>query len=88
MVNMGVENDITVTTPRGQSKNLQTKVVMDDHFRAPIKAGQAYGHVDIKNTQGKIIATYPMIALETVEKGSLFTRIIDTIALFFHNLLA
>jgi serine-type D-Ala-D-Ala carboxypeptidase (penicillin-binding protein 5/6) len=88
MVNMGVDHNIAVTTPKGQSENLQTDFTMNKNFRAPVQAGQAYGQVDIKDSQGKIIASYPMIALETVPKGSFITRIMDSIALFFHNLLA
>jgi D-alanyl-D-alanine carboxypeptidase (penicillin-binding protein 5/6) len=52
--------------------NLNTPIV------APISQGSALGEVQIR-LGDELIATQPLVAIQTVEQGSWFRRIIDTI---------
>ena len=82
MIRLGVAVNTPITLPRGQAKNLKADFIIEDELRAPIKKGDKVGEVHyIINDES--IATYDLIALETVEEGGLFSRLIDYIKLLF-----
>jgi len=83
-INLGVGVDTPITLPRGQAKNLVTETIMKGNLRAPIMKGAKVGKISY-SLDGKQVASFDLIALETVEKGSLFSRLVDYIKLLFIN---
>ena len=79
-VALGVDEDTYVTLPRGQAKNLKASFVLEKELEAPINKGDVVGKLYYQ-IDGEDIAEYPLMALETVEQGSLFSRMWDYIVL-------
>ncbi|WP_283148145.1 D-alanyl-D-alanine carboxypeptidase family protein [Silvimonas soli] len=81
-INVGFLADQFVSVPKGEGSKLTTQVNLQSPLIAPIKQGQQLGTVKVLS-QGKPVAEYPLVALENVEEGGFFTRLIDTIKLWF-----
>jgi D-alanyl-D-alanine carboxypeptidase (penicillin-binding protein 5/6) len=81
-IRLGVAADTTITLPRNQSQNLKADIVINSELRAPILEGEVVGKINYKLDDSEV-ATYDLIALETVEEGGIFSRIIDYIKLLF-----
>ncbi|EJL6399592.1 serine hydrolase [Vibrio navarrensis] len=82
---LGVNEDTYVTLPRGQAKNLAASFVLEKELQAPIKKGDIVGKLYYQ-ADGEDVAQYPLMALETVEEGSLFSRLWDYIVLLLKSL--
>ncbi|EOU2463661.1 serine hydrolase [Vibrio navarrensis] len=82
---LGVNEDTYVTLPRGQAKNLTASFVLEKELQAPIKKGDIVGKLYYQ-ADGEDVAQYPLMALETVEEGSLFSRLWDYIVLLLKSL--
>lgn len=82
MIRLGVAVNTPITLPRGEAKNLNADFVLADELRAPIEKGDKVGEVHY-SLADETIATYDLIALETVDEGGLFSRLIDYIKLLF-----
>ncbi|OBT12889.1 D-alanyl-D-alanine carboxypeptidase [Vibrio sp. UCD-FRSSP16_10] len=83
-VKLGLAEDTYVTLPRGVAKNLKASFVLDKELKAPIKQGDVVGRV-FYQVDGKDIAQYPLLSLENVDEGGLFSRLIDYIVLLFNS---
>ncbi|MGF1688272.1 serine hydrolase [Photobacterium japonica] len=81
-VSLGVAEDTYVTLPRGQTKDLAASFVLEKELKAPIKKGDVVGKLYYR-VGDEEIAQYPLIALNDVNQGSLFSRMIDYIMLLF-----
>ena len=81
-IRLGVAADTPLTLPRNQSQNLKADFVIDNELRAPIQKGDKVGQVNY-TLADEAIASYDLIALETVEEGGIFSRVIDYIKLLF-----
>lgn len=82
MIRLGVAVNTPITLPRGQAKNLNADFILENELRAPISKGDKVGEVNY-SIDDEQIATYDLIALETVDEGGLFSRLIDYIKLLF-----
>ena len=79
---LGLIEDLFVTIPKGQYKNLDASMSINAEIIAPVGQGNTYGTVNI--TLGrKNYAVRKLIALTDIPTGSLFQTIIDTIELAF-----
>lgn len=83
-VALGLNQDTYVTLPRGEAKNLKASFVLEKELEAPINKGDVVGKLYYQ-IDGEDIAEYPLMALETVEQGSLFSRLWDYIVLLFKS---
>ncbi|MDF2154892.1 serine hydrolase [Vibrio sp. CAU 1672] len=83
-VALGLDQDTYVTLPRGQAKNLTASFVLEKELQAPIKQGDVVGKLYYQ-IEGEDIAEYPLMALETVDEGSLFSRLWDYIVLLIKS---
>ncbi|ANP63938.1 serine hydrolase [Vibrio alginolyticus] len=83
-VALGLDQDTYVTLPRGEAKNLKASFVLEKDLEAPINKGDVVGKLYYQ-IDGEDIAEYPLMALETVEQGSLFSRMWDYIVLLFKS---
>lgn len=80
---LGLRDDLYVTVPRGQYKNLTAAMEVDARIMAPAAKGQAFGAVKI-TLGGDVIAKPALVALHDVAKGGLWRRMIDSIRLWWH----
>lgn len=81
-VALGVAEDTFVTLPRGQTKDLAASFVLEKELKAPIKKGDVVGKLYYR-VGNEDIAEYPLIALNNVNEGGIFSRFIDYIVLLF-----
>ena len=80
-INLGSNQAIYVTVPRGNDQKLQTSTQIGK-LTAPITKGQAYGNYIIA-LNGKTIKQVPMIAMQNDPEGGLFRKTSDRIASLF-----
>lgn len=73
-VKLGVDEDIYVTIPRGASKDVSAELEVPELLEAPISLGQQIGTLKL-TLDGKVISSRPLVALEAVDEGGLFTRL-------------
>jgi serine-type D-Ala-D-Ala carboxypeptidase (penicillin-binding protein 5/6) len=73
-IKLGVAEDIFITIPRGASKDVTAELEVPELLEAPITLGQPVGTVKL-TLDGKVISTQPLVALEAVDEGGLFTRL-------------
>lgn len=85
-VDIGVMDAVVMTLPRGSQDKLQAQVSIEKIIEAPIAQGQALGTLTI-TLDGKTIINQPVVALNAVEQGGFFTRLWDSIKLFFLKLM-
>jgi D-alanyl-D-alanine carboxypeptidase (penicillin-binding protein 5/6) len=79
-VALGVSQDLAVTVPRGRYDDLVATTNLQQPLIAPIAAGTELGTVEI-SLDDKVVATRSLIAMQAVEQGSWWRRLIDTILL-------
>ncbi len=75
---LGLNNELYVTLPTGQSKNIQANIQLNPSIKAPIVKGQTYGTINIV-LNNQIIASQPLVALENNRKGSLWRGLVDSV---------
>ncbi|MDQ7989128.1 MAG: D-alanyl-D-alanine carboxypeptidase family protein [Candidatus Dactylopiibacterium sp.] len=78
----GFAADHFVSLPRGQAPRIQQQVSFEPRLVAPVAAGQVIGKVRLV-LDGETLAEYPLQALQAVEPGSWWRRLLDTIRLWF-----
>jgi D-alanyl-D-alanine carboxypeptidase (penicillin-binding protein 5/6) len=86
-LNLTVENDITLTYPKGDKKNLSAQITVDNEISAPITAGQILGSLEI-TLDGKTMTQVPLVAEKDIAEAGFFSRFFDWILLFFTQLLS
>jgi D-alanyl-D-alanine carboxypeptidase (penicillin-binding protein 5/6) len=80
-LNLGISKPLYVTVPRGQYKSLIAKTNIQQPVIAPVTVGQKLGDVQI-SLNDEVIAQQDLVALDTIEQGSWWRRLIDQIWLF------
>ena len=80
---LGVSAPIDLVLPKGSGKALDASVELVDPVIAPIEAGAELGTLSIK-LRGETIVSRPLVALRTVDSGSLWQSLTDTVRLWFH----
>ena len=68
---VGLSEALAITIPRGAYDKLDATMDIDKNIQAPIAKGQPVGVVKV-SLNGDMLASVPLVALETVEEGSLF----------------
>lgn len=82
---VGVTSDVYATIARGQSAMLKTSAHLSAAtLRAPLAAGAAVGEFTVADGSGNVIARAPLVTLQQVKSGGLWTWLVDSIALLFH----
>ncbi|WP_137975045.1 D-alanyl-D-alanine carboxypeptidase family protein [Pseudomonas sp. F(2018)] len=84
-VKAGLAQDLSLTLPKGQVKQLQASMVLEPQLVAPLKTGDVIGKVEVK-LGAEVVHSADLIALEPVEEGGFFRRLWDSIRLFFYGL--
>lgn len=78
---LGLADDLYLTLPASQFKNLQIKLTQDHQLTAPIQKNQAYGSLVI-SFNNQVIAKRPLVALTDDPHGNLWRSMAD--AMHFH----
>ena len=82
---LGVPHDIYATVARGQGAALRsTARVSRDPLLAPLAAGEVVGDLVVSDAGGEVVARAPLMPAAAVPLGGLWTRMSDSIALWFH----
>ncbi|MDO8177391.1 MAG: D-alanyl-D-alanine carboxypeptidase family protein [Undibacterium sp.] len=81
-IKIGFSNDTYVTLPKGSAAKLKPALERKDPLVAPITANSKLGTVKMM-LDSKVIAEFPVVALETVEQASIFGRAWDSLRLLF-----
>jgi D-alanyl-D-alanine carboxypeptidase (penicillin-binding protein 5/6) len=78
----GFSHDVYFSLPKGQSEHLKATMEYKQPLIAPVKVGQKVGKVKFA-LNDELLATYPLVALETVEAANIFGRTWDSVHLLF-----
>jgi serine-type D-Ala-D-Ala carboxypeptidase (penicillin-binding protein 5/6) len=83
---VGVPYDVYATIARGQSATLKTAASLTkEPLIAPLSANKPVGEFTVTDAAGTIIARAPLVPFEDVTLGGWWTRLVDTIRLWFHH---
>lgn len=84
-VELGVDKDAFLTIPRGRMKDLKASYVLNTpEIHAPLAKNQVVGTINFQ-LDGKTIDQRPLVVLNEVKEGGIFSRLIDYIKLMFHH---
>jgi D-alanyl-D-alanine carboxypeptidase (penicillin-binding protein 5/6) len=80
-VKAGFTHDLFVTVPRGEAEKLKADLVSQQPLVAPLSAGQRIGTLRVL-LDGKLMAEYPVVALENVPVAGFVGRTWDSMRLW------
>ena len=72
-----------VTVGRDQAASLKSTTTLDQRLLAPLAAGARVGDFTVATPDGGVVAKVPVVALQAVPAGGLWTRMTDHISLWF-----
>ena len=81
-VDLGLQDTLYVTVPRGQYNNLDASMQIGELITAPVSQGVMLGRVMIR-LGDQVVAEKELVALNTVEEGSLWQKLVDKALLYF-----
>ncbi len=82
-VQLGLKQDLTLVIPKGSQSRMNVSYrLKSSQFTAPLQKGEELGIIDVK-LDGRLLASAPLIALEDVNEGGFFSRMIDRMVMFF-----
>ncbi|MET0013817.1 MAG: D-alanyl-D-alanine carboxypeptidase family protein [Sedimenticola sp.] len=79
---LGLKEDLVVTIPRRQYKNLKPGMTIPPKIMAPMRKGQEVGKVKVM-LGDRVVAESPLVALEGVEEGGIWQTVKDSALLMF-----
>ncbi len=86
-IRLGTQQEISLMVPRNIASKLKADFQLDRELHAPIKAGEVVGTIFLRGDDGKDVAKFPLVALDTVEEGGIFSRLWDYLVLLIQQLL-
>jgi len=81
-VDLGLDHTLYVTIPRGEYKNLDAAMQLQDHIIAPIAQAQPLGRVVVRLADEPVVEK-DLVALNPVAEGSFLQRLVDEALLYF-----
>lgn len=75
-VALGLAEDLYVTIPRRHYNDLKAVINIDSRIMAPVAKGDTFGNVTVKLAD-ETVANKPLIALNSIDKGSFVQRLYD-----------
>lgn len=84
-VDLGIQEEVLITIPRGRSEDLVATLDMDEVIRGGFEAGDVMGAVEI-TLDDEILYAGDVVAMQAVEQGGFLRRLIDALTLFFMGL--
>jgi len=86
-IKLGTKDDIYLTIPRGAGKDVTAELEVPELLEAPIALGQQVGAIKL-SLDGEVLETHPLVALQNVDEGGLFTRLWHWLVLLVKGWLA
>ena len=83
MAPVGIQQDIFVTVPRGEAATLKSTATVQERLMAPLAANKSVGELLVTTAAGETVAKVPLYPLKAVPEGGLWTRMVDSVALWF-----
>jgi D-alanyl-D-alanine carboxypeptidase (penicillin-binding protein 5/6) len=83
-VPLGLTEDALVSVKRGDYDKLKANLDIPNTLIAPFKKGQQVGTLRV-TLDGQPVLTAPLVALNDAPEGGFFSRLWDTIMLWFHS---
>ena len=83
-VELGILTDTPITIPRGQRKKIEANFELSKQLKAPIGKGENVGTLFLQ-LDGEDIAEYPLVTLQEINEGSVFSRLVDYVKLQFEQ---
>lgn len=84
-VDLGIQEEVLITIPRGRSEDLVATLDTDEIIRGGFEAGDVMGAVEI-TLDDEVLYAGDVVAMQTVERGGFLRRLIDALTLFFMGL--
>tara|TARA_Y100000768_G_scaffold38021_1_gene24901 strand:- start:7097 stop:8251 length:1155 start_codon:yes stop_codon:yes gene_type:complete len=84
-VALGAKDDILLTLPRADFKNLKANYNFSNNIQAPISVGDVIGNIEFISNNQLVLST-PLVALEPVEAKGFFGRIWSRIIFWIMSL--
>ncbi|EPP4294382.1 serine hydrolase [Vibrio navarrensis] len=82
---VGIVEPVFLTLTKGESKTLHAELTYTSDITAPVKKQQVVGQVLYK-IDDKVVKQVDLVALEAVDEGSLFKRVVDWFKRWLSNL--
>jgi serine-type D-Ala-D-Ala carboxypeptidase (penicillin-binding protein 5/6) len=83
-VQVGVKSDQYVTLPKGAADKAKPQIELNDPLIAPIANGQQVGTAKFV-ADGKVLAQFPVVALQPVPQAGVVGRVWDSLMLMFNK---
>ena len=80
---VGVLQDIVVVVGRGEAATLKTTATVKEPLIAPLPANKPVGELTVATQTGDVVAKVPLYPLKAVSEGGLWTRMVDSVKLWF-----
>jgi len=84
-VKVGVKADQYVTLPNGAAANAKPQLALTSPLIAPIADGQTVGTAKFVAADGKVLAQFPVVALQAVPQGGIVSRLWDSMMLMINK---
>ncbi|TVM04960.1 MAG: D-alanyl-D-alanine carboxypeptidase, partial [Halomonas sp.] len=86
-VSAGVGDEVYVTLPRNRNEELRARLNLNRDLMAPISEGDEVGQLEIVLGE-EVVGAHDLIALEDVEEGGFFKRLLDQVRRFFSGMIS
>ncbi|MGM0825782.1 MAG: D-alanyl-D-alanine carboxypeptidase family protein [Pseudomonadota bacterium] len=86
-VRVGVDEEVTMTLPRNRNDELRARLNLNADLQAPLGVGDEVGTLEI-HMGDNVVGERRLVALEDVEEGGLFKKLLDQVRRFFSNLIS
>ncbi len=86
-IELGIAEDLYVTIPRGAYDMVSAEMNLPELIEAPLTKGEKLGELRLI-LDNEIISRTPMITLSGAEEAGFFSRIWQSVALFFQDLIS
>ena len=80
---VGILQDVVLVVGRGEAANLKTTATVTEPLIAPLPANKPVGTLTVTTQAGDTVAKVPLYPLKAVEEGGLWTRMVDSVKLWF-----
>lgn len=78
---------VNIVVPKGRQQDLQVDLRVSPYYEAPIKVGQSVGVASV-SLDGELLLDVPLVAMSSIEEGSLWRRAKDSVSLWVRELIA
>jgi len=83
-VQVGVKGDQYITLPKGAADKAKPQIELTDPLVAPLANGQQVGTAKLV-ADGKVLAQFPIVALQAVPQAGVVGRVWDSLMLMFNK---